>query len=207
MGELDGPHEHAGLQLSRRELLALGESFAATGARPPDGAPIGAAHAAIVGSAHAHASITVIRPGDIRRAEVWLSPVGVVQIWQQDDDDRPAPVIGLPPDRAYALVAACTGLGRATLARPAPLEAPSGLGGLVEQMAGDGAGGAHGVVFDWTTETEQRRWIVIDLAEGRVGTLDAPAALHERVTLVPLSPMALAGAIAGAISDATSSPR
>lgn len=175
-------------RMSRSGLIEAAQEWADqadSGTQPP-----GASWLVSVVAPTVHLLSTAASPGEVRRAELWLSPAGVVAIAHQESDDIPTDVVALPPQEAYGLVASTALLALSAVRGVASTTVAGGLHGLVEQVVG-AEGDQHLSVLDWTIDGEPSRWIILDVAGHRTGSLDAPSDPAAELLLAPLSPMDL----------------
>jgi len=197
--------DHGRLVISRAELLDL--AAGAPGAFSPEERDRLAMHAMIVGDPICTATVTRVRPGEVRRVDVWLSPYGLIGQPRQLHDDGPARVFGAVPADTYSAMARILAL-RAEL-DAASIACPRwSFTDLVQGVHDDSAPGAAAEstvsVVEWfVPRTEHSgRQVVLESAVGRwadLGFRGDDAAALELVPAPALKVFAAVAATVGAV--------
>lgn len=159
--------------------------------------------ARVVASPALRVDVVRVRAGELRRSEVWISPVGVVALAHQADDEVEGTLVALPPVAAHQVCVSAIALDRGSRGARDPRSAPKGFGALARATLDDAQPDVAVTVVDWRHGDVLTRWVVVDSPEGRVAALDAPAGDDVPLTLQPVGPVVLAAALGDHVARGT----
>ncbi len=186
------------LLVSRNDMVATLDRVRTAGLREPEDLA-GPLAVALSGAAR-HLVVTRVATGDLRRAEVWLGPTGVVAVADQGAPDLAAPCVAGPPGAAGAVVLSTLALD------PRVRGARDGSAvGDVEALCADVLDGrADGVVTLLGERAVDRgdeltaRWVVVDRDGWRRADF---ASDGMRADLAPCSTMTIVGVVTRLVSE------
>jgi hypothetical protein len=173
------------------------------------GDPVLLGAAVVIATAALHLRCTVVRPDDVRQAEVWLSSAGALLHARQASPDDPAPLVSVPPSSAWIVVARALDPDPALQAGSGPSPGTMVLDEWCDAARSGGAGVRSVHVVDELEEdgaVHRRPLVLVGLGNGWWADLDGAVDRTSPLRLSPMTPWQLTAAVSSLVAGGVAVP-